>query len=517
MEPLSKTAYELMSMGGDHRITIDDSIGYNIYGCKPYPYYSVAYSSSTSSSISLPAYEYIQAYWYKLKEEITKNPEEVYAILKREFEIMRLKMYDCYMLEPTVDIIFGPSGTDVEYLSLVVSDKSSAANGVHNIILAVEEVGSGIENAALGRYFSELTPTGEKVPVGKVIEGFNPDRISTGYIAIRDKNGDVLNNKELFDQFVVQIEQALSHQKRPLLHIVHSSKTGLVLPQWDTLINLKNEYGGKIDIVVDACQGRVSIYSINRYLSIGAMVLLTGSKFLSGPPFSGVLFLPKFVSDRIQDLNDFPQGLSTIFSEAEFPLRWSAKSSHPFQLMNFGLLLRWKAAVYEMNKIFKIPDSRLKFVIDCFRKSVLDMISKTPFLVELKNNKNDVPEFVYDRSPFEMNTIFTLRITPLNNLQEAKIMHKALYSNLSHILQLPNNSHIGKTSIQLGQPVSISNINEKMNATLRIAISARQISELALLDNDLIQTKFESDLNFIAEKMNMVLENFETIKKAFKV
>lgn len=515
-EVLQKTAYELMSLGGDHRITIDENIGFNIYGCKPYPAYSIAYSSSTGSNISLPAYGYTKAYWSLVQTEIKKKPDEAKSILKREFGIIRQKMHDFYKIKSNIDIIFGPSGTDVEYIAMVLTDKVSK-NGIHNIILGADEVGSGILDAAKGKYFSELTPSNKKVKKGQLIEGFDPDRITTAFVSIRNQNGSVVSDSDLEENFEKEIEYGLTQGKKPLLHIIHSSKTGLILPEWSAFLKLRNKYGDKIDIVVDACQARISILSVNRYLSLGVMVLLTGSKFLSGPPFSGALVLPRSITERIKDLKELPKGLSTLFGEAEFPKKWTVATHTNYTIENYGLLLRWQAALYEMNKIFRISNVRLKFVIDCFRENVMKMVDDTSFLSVLKNSRvENKPEYIYDRSPFEKNTILTLCIKDTGkngpkDIGDAKIIHKALYSDLSE-LNLENQDNIDAVSIQLGQPVKISSEDATQNITLRIALSATQISGLALLDDDLIHTKLEADMKFIQSKMKLILNNFEYVK-----
>lgn len=509
---LEKSVYELMSMGGDHRITIDENIGCNIYGCKPYPSYSIAYSSSTGSNISLPAYGYIKSYFTSFLAKIEQtNLDEV---IKDEFEQIRQKLRDFYELDPSVDFVFGPSGTDIEYVALAIAEKS-AEGGVHNIILGADEVGSGIKHAAMGRYFSELTPAGNTVDIGDSINGFIPEKITATFVPIRSEDGSLLPDEVLLEYFEEEIDKALKHNQKPLLHIIHSSKTGLIIPSWDYLLKLKNKFGDKIDIIVDACQGRMSIYSMNRYLSFGAMILLTGSKFLSGPPFSGVLLLPSFISNRIKSLSELPSGFENIFGEAEFPLKWMEKVSL-FKLKNVGLLLRWQAAIYEMNKIFRIPNQRLKFVIDTFRKYVFAMIAEVHYLSLVDKDRNQSePDYVYERSPFEVNTICTICITHPEgpkNKEETKIVHQALYSDISNIMEEEDNN-ISSISIQLGQPVQISENNEAKNTTLRIALGANQISELALLDNDLIETKFAADMQMIEEKLNLILANFDFIKQ----
>src|SRR5699024_2045662 len=262
---IDQSAYKLMASGGDHRIAIDEKIGFNKYGCKPFPSYSISYSSSTGSNISSSAYAYIKSYIHKLRvEKGEKNIEDV-QILKREFETIRQRLRTFYELDPDVEIIFGPSGTDMEYLTILFALKAGESH-IHNIVLGANEVGSGIEFAAEGQYFSDRTPIDNALKkVGESIEGMPSDRVSTAYIPIRNTRGEVYSSEQILEHFNREIKQALATGQRPLVHIVHATKTGLILPSWETLMKLKNEYGTAIDLVVDACQGRISIYSINRY------------------------------------------------------------------------------------------------------------------------------------------------------------------------------------------------------------------------------------------------------------
>jgi hypothetical protein len=506
---LYKSAYELMSMGGDDRISIDEEAGYNIYGCKPYPVYSIPYSSCTGNNISLPAYAFVMSYLNKMRFDIDRENLELKQVLKNEFEVIRNRIKDYYELEPSTDIIFGPSGTDMEYMVIAIVEKASKT-GTHNIILGANEVGSGIKYAAKGQFFSTITPTKKEQKVGGYIKGFSPDHHSVAFLPIRNGLGNVYSDKQLIANFEKEIQHALSNNKRPLVHILHSTKTGLILPGWDSLLKLKNKYGDTIEIIVDACQARISIYSINRYLSFGAMVLLTGSKFLSGPPFSGALLLPKFISERIKSIDDFPEGLTNFFGQAEFPIEWTASDNPIYKFENLGLLLRWQAAIYEMNKIFRIPDRRLKYVIDCFNQSVDEMVDDVNFITLFDNKTNQKkPDYVYNRSPFEIETIRTIRVKRKDggdfSKEEAKIIHKALYTDISNIVDCGN---VAKTPIQLGQPVEISEMKEEYNATLRIALSSKLISELALLDNDLIKMKFFADMNMIKNKLSVIIDNF---------
>src|SRR5699024_6862644 len=96
-----------------------------------------------------------------------------------------------YELDPTVEVIFGPSGTDLEYLTILLALKAGESR-IHNFVLGANEVGSGIEFAAEGQYFSDKTPI-DNAPkkVGESIEGMPSDKVSTAYIPIRNTQGKV--------------------------------------------------------------------------------------------------------------------------------------------------------------------------------------------------------------------------------------------------------------------------------------------------------------------------------------
>ena len=93
-------------------------------------------------------------------------------------------------------------------------------------------------------------------------------------------------------QMEAAIGKALAEGCYPLVHVVHGSKTGLVLPHLDDIDRLQLRFGGDVAFVVDACQARITTQAIHDYLARGIIVFLTGSKFMGGPPFSGFALLP---------------------------------------------------------------------------------------------------------------------------------------------------------------------------------------------------------------------------------
>ena len=55
---------------------------------------------------------------------------------------------------------------------------------------------------------------------------------------------------------------------------------------------------GRVQVVVDACQMRLGRPRLKKYLDRGYLVIVTGSKFFTGPAFSGALLVPAGLARR---------------------------------------------------------------------------------------------------------------------------------------------------------------------------------------------------------------------------
>lgn len=508
------TAFELMVTGGDSRITVQGENKLNGYGCSAYPSYSISYSSCTGSTISAAAYAFAESYLHRMNK-LAEATEGRDALFSAEFDRIRRKISEFYEVPTDVDIVLGSSGTDLELVVLAIALTTGQA--VHNIVLGANEVGSGINNAARGRYFSDLTPRGGSVKSGSVIPGFDPEKISYHDIEIRLDDGSVRDEQEIIDEYVSQIEQAIANDQKVLLHMIHRTKTGLILPSFSQLEKLIQRYGEAIDVVVDACQGRISIRMVNEYLKLGATVLLTGSKFYSGPPFSGALLIPAQLAGKIKQRETVMTGLADFFTRTEFPADWTLFDGLASEEINMGLLLRWNVAIYEMNRVFLVPNKRIEFVVNSFNTAAKKMIQGSPFLQEAHlstiSREDLFPENT--TSPFEINTIITFTLERSDrflDIDDAKLINRAMYSDLSELLT--TDSKVAGISMQLGQPVKVSldKALNKWTASLRIALSSSHIGELGLLDDDIVRMRFESDFEMIHEKLELVLDHLDLLR-----
>jgi hypothetical protein len=150
---------------------------------------------------------------------------------------------------------------------------------------------------------------------------------------------------------------------RPLVHLIEASKTGLRAPQ---------VVPPGVDVVVDACQGRLSATRLRDYLSRGWPVLLTGSKFYGGPPFCGAVLFPL---DRLAaiDLDSLPRGLTAYCHDME--------STQP--AANPGTVLRWAAALDEIQSFTSGDPSDLLARMRLLAERLETWLASTPNLVPL--------------------------------------------------------------------------------------------------------------------------------------
>jgi hypothetical protein len=131
--------------------------------------------------------------------------------------------------------------------------------------------------------------TGTGVPLAascRAFDGPNVGRplidaaVSTEHVALRGPDGMPRETGAVAQDFHDAVRSA---RGRPIVVFTYGSKTGLVAPV---------EVPAGVDVIVDACQLRLPSHKIREYLNFGWPVVITGSKFLGGPAFSGAVLVP---------------------------------------------------------------------------------------------------------------------------------------------------------------------------------------------------------------------------------
>ena len=175
------------------------------------------------------------------------------------------RLMDVWKIAPCTGITLFPSGTDAEFLPFLVGLCRAMKTGgkLASIITATGEVGSGTNDAAIGRHFSPMLPAQHQCPEHKVggsifPEGSTPD-VDTILLKLRNAEGGRYSIEDL-DQFVRDaVAKALGEDGYSvvIVHVVAGSKTGSIMPSLHVVADLLCEYGDRVMPVVDACQTRM--------------------------------------------------------------------------------------------------------------------------------------------------------------------------------------------------------------------------------------------------------------------
>jgi hypothetical protein len=455
--------------GGDERLDCDEATGLNMYGYGPSPRpQDFAFSSSTASTISASAFAAVSSYHADLLREAKhRSAADIHG---REMAYMRTELLRLLGLEQgsassKVDAIMATSGTDIHLFAaalLAYQDDQP----LMTITLTGSETGSGVKTAASGRHFMSRVSSDRPVAKGEELVAGYATRNMT--VAVRNADGTLRSEEEVESELRGAIELARAAGLRCLLVVTDVSKTNLIAPGLDTVFRLKARFGAMLDIMIDACQFRVSAATIRAYLGHEFLVAITGSKFLAGPIFSGALLCPPQLSDRLK-LRQLPAALGDYCAKADWPAGWAARDALPHRA-NFGLLLRWKAALFEFRRFAETPTEKVAAVMSAFADAVKSRLEQDPAF-ELLDARAIDRSRLWDGSSLscwdEIPSIFSFYLrnphhrSGVLNATETAMVYKDLAAHQSDV-----------APIRLGQPIRCADFGDTPASALRICLSA---------------------------------------------
>lgn len=510
----------LLMQGGDNRLIVDPATGLNKYGCSPKPRpWAVTFASCTASSISDMAYLTAE----KMREEVLLSAfrNGIGTASLDQAERTRREIMHTFGLNkiPGAEIIFSSSGTDVELIALYLT-LSGHEEHVTNILVAPNEVGSGTVSAAGGLHFDSLTPLGSRVQPGSPVAGIDSKRVELIKIPIRHSTGEPVKTDALDRKIFENVECACRKGGRVLLHLLDSSKTGVGAPSVEMTRKIKTIFGQKVNVLVDAAQMRLSRQALQDYVNDGFLVIVTGSKFFTGPPLSGALVIPPAIARAVDSFDLFPDGLADYATQSDFPNRWHALTGNLANTINVGLLLRWQAALWEIKAFYSVSPARQFETVRQFLTSLIDAIQKNPNLEFLLAPALKQLHGKYEEHWDQIQTIFSFLVKRRDgssgeylNLTFAESQHAYRWLNMDIAHYLPTEAReqekrVAGIRCHIGQPVRILQQKKSWYAAQRIAIGARLISGVefdpVLGDNP-------------KERLNTELEGALTILKKFSV
>ncbi|WP_338413708.1 hypothetical protein [uncultured Sphaerotilus sp.] len=462
-----------LTEGGDARITLSGA-GANAYGCPPLPDPElVALGSSTASVISEPAFEAAAALCVRLA---ARRGEHVPEAARLRGTLLQLSGADAV---PGTEAVLAASGTDLHLFATQLVTRGPGV-AVQAVMAEASETGSGVPAALAACHFAAGTCQGHTVSRGAPISAQSPcEPIS---VALRQADGRLRSAEEVDADFAAGVEQVLQAGRRCLLVLTDLSKTGLLAPSVACAARLHKRHGERLEVLVDACQFRLAPASLADYLAQDFMVAITGSKFVTGPAFCGALLLPPALARRARRRP--LQALRIYTARSLWPDHWPAAEVLDDE-PNPGLLLRWQAALVELQRFRAVPEPLVDRFLQGWGQAVGERLRSDATFGMLPvapldgarggrwsggrwdRHQTIFPFLVYRRGADG-------RRTPLS-LSEMVDLHRALAQGDAGVGDPP----LAAMRFQLGQPVACGQRDGQPVSALRLCASARTVVDAA--------------------------------------
>ena len=453
----------MLGEGGDSRLALDPITGRNRYGCTAKPDPGPAdFGSATASIVSPRGFEAASSLHARLIEADGREPRA--TIYAGELDRLRGELVALCGLGdlPGLDIVLAASGTD---LHLIAAELMAGANAAPTVCIGIEpqETGSGVPAALAGRHFSRWAALGAPVSEGAAV---GPGGTAFVALAARGPDGGLRPDADVEAELNVVAKVAIQAGRKVMLNLADASKTGLISPGLDAVLALRDRFGDQVEVIVDACQFRLAPATLRAYLAHGFLVAITGSKFFTGPTFSGALLVPEPVASRLR--TRLPRaGLRPYSARAEWPPGWVAGAALT-DATNFGLLLRWEAALSELAAFRAMPETAVAEVASAFADAVRGRLGSDPRFEALETRPLDRSALAVEAGWDAVPTVFPFM------LRHSGGRHSGLFS-----LAATQDVYRALTArrVRLGQPVLCGERDQRPISALRLCNSARLIAE----------------------------------------
>jgi selenocysteine lyase/cysteine desulfurase len=453
----------------------------NAYGTQPWPRPDeISLSSSTASTISPRGYAAARTVFERLENARERGrfapafadvADELRGTIRRAFDL------------PDAEVVLSPSGTDGAMLALFLA-RGLLRRPVTSIVVGADESGSGVPAAAAGRHFAAAASGGRAVVPGAPIAGL---ACAVVRVAGRDAGGRPRRLADIDADVAAAAEDAIRAGNGVVLHAMDHSKLGGEGPSLACLREICALVPGAVQVVVDACQARVSRARLAWYLDQGFLVLITGSKFFAGPPLCGALLIPERLRAAVGRIAEVPAGLADYTARDDWPPCFGLIRAQLSTTANVGQMLRWRAAVAEIRAYFAVPELFRRVALAEFAAAAARHLARYHGLQPLlEPERCDVGE---DNDEFAARTIFPFIVVrdgrPLS-LADTRTLHQALNMDGS---ALDVTDPVAATPCHLGQPVPIEDGAGGMIGALRISADARLVSDSWAGGGDLMATE----------------------------
>jgi hypothetical protein len=498
----------LLAEGGDDRLTLAADTGLNVYGCQPRPRTgAISFSSSTATSISDRAYWHARAAQERLIEEAAVKG--LFEAFETRMEYTRQTLLTYLDLTGSgVEVVLSPSGTDAQLHALFFAKLHFGDSPVTSVIVGSDQTGSGTIFTATGRHFNARIARGKRVLKGSAVGGWNQDLQSVG-VPFSENGGQIRSAAEMDRATLAAVEDEIRQGRCVVLQAMHASKFGWQAPSDDCIAQIAARWPQRVSVAIDACQMRIGRAKVGKYLDQNYLVLVTGSKYFTGQPFSGALLVPSALSNRLATLDKLPSGLGDYATRSDFPLAWLGIRSGFALEPNFGQWLRWETALEEMRHYYALSP--------LYRQTVLIGLAEIiPQIIDASDRLELVPAYHHDITgadeEFSCPTIFSFLIRGGGgylNVDDVAALYRALNRDMTSEMSL-GDTRITARQCQIGQPVAMQPPGKAGTAALRIAVGSRTLFEAWSVGNQAAERAIQSiagEIQLVVRKIELLLRH----------
>lgn len=413
-------------------------------------------------------------------------------------EAARKTLLDHLKLEGA-EVVFSASGTDAQLQTLYMV-RLLYPGSLACVIAGADQTGSGTAHTAHGRHFSQTTSTGIAVEKGAGVAGL--DRVTGIDVPFRDADGNFRDAGQMDAAVLSAVEHALGTHDHVLLQAMEASKFGWKAPSDAALDEITARWPGRVQIVADACQLRISRDRLAALLDKDMVVLVTGSKFFTGPAFSGAVLVPAHLAARLAGMDATTGHLAGYATRFDWPRAWTKLRSRFTHRFNFGLWLRWQAALEEMRLYYAVPRDFRDHLVQVFGEEMQLLVSAAPHLTFLDGGESLAPS-----AP----TIFPVRLIKNDNALSAPActdIYRAMRHDLSAHAANARDADVLRLACQIGQPVALAPSISSGKAALRFSLSARIVRDCWSPDPDQATRNIAAlrdDLSIAIRKLDLLV------------
>ena len=265
----------------------------------------------------------------------------------------------------------------------------------------------------------------------------------------------------------------------------------------------------EIDVVVDACQMRTPFEEIAGWARLGWMTQLSGSKFFTGPPFSGALTLPPSYRKRATGVRALLAAAPGIGRPEDWNVWWRPHLAWPTSCApaSIGPVFRWVPAIAEAHLLGTLPVSLCRYAFDRFRARLVARLARSTCLTSIQ--ARDEPADSNDDGPTDLaaRSLVCFSVTVRDSLgQGRRTLDAQECQRLFELLNLDLSQHISPLSpaqqitaaqcAHIGQPVTLFIGDDKRElSVLRLVIGARFFTIVGYAGIGAVEAALESEIS----------------------